>query len=367
LESFLSAYKEKMINFLTSSDMSTKLGDELLTPSMISFLEIVEGVVKLTVTYGYPLSSKFSFLKEQIINGLMLFEFVNNVEVEIDISIVAHSVQRGNHLLPGVKNIIAIASGKGGVGKSTTTINIALALKSEGAKVGVLDADIYGPSIPLMLGIEGKPESPDGQKILPMHGHGLQANSIGFLVPKDEAMVWRGPMVTQALEQLLRQTLWDNLDYLLIDLPPGTGDIHLTLAQKVPLTGAVIVTTPQEISVLDARKGLKMFQKVSVPILGVIENMSTYICPNCNNSEQIFGQGGGETLCEENQVNFLGSLPLNKNIRESSDNGNPIMISQPESKSASLYRNVAKKISKEIADMGNDLTSKFPKITIEKT
>ena len=217
-----------------------------------------------------------------------------------------------------------------------------------------------------MLGINDKPESPDGKKILPMLAHGIQSNSIGFLIPRDEAMVWRGPMVTQALEQLLRQTAWDNLDYLLVDLPPGTGDIHLSLAQKVPLTGAIIVTTPQELATLDARKGLKMFQKVSVPILGLVENMSTYVCPNCSHVENIFGEGGGKNLCDQYQIDFLGSLPLIKKIREDSDSGIPVLIADSKSTSTKLYTHIALKISKKIANMNKDHTNKFPKITIKK-
>ncbi|MBS4099082.1 MAG: iron-sulfur cluster carrier protein ApbC, partial [Sulfuricella sp.] len=230
--------------------------------------------------------------------------------------VVAHSVQKGVKLIPGVKNIIAVASGKGGVGKSTTAVNLALALAAEGAKVGMLDADIYGPSQPTMLGITGRPESLDGQNLEPMIGHGIQAMSIGFMIDVETPMVWRGPMVTQALEQLLNNTKWKDLDYLVVDLPPGTGDVQLTLAQRVPVTGAVIVTTPQDIALIDARKGLKMFEKVGVPILGVVENMSLHICSNCGHEERIFGEGGGERMCKDYGVEFLGGLPLDIHIRE---------------------------------------------------
>ena len=233
-----------------------------------------------------------------------------------------HAVQRGVKLVDGVKNIIAVASGKGGVGKSTTAVNLALALAAEGARVGMLDADIYGPSQPTMLGISGQPESADGKTMNPMMSHGLQAMSIGFLIDADDTpMVWRGPMVTQALEQLLHQTKWDNLDYLVVDLPPGTGDIQLTLAQKVPVTGAVIVTTPQDIALMDARKGLKMFEKVGIKIVGIVENMSTHICSKCGHEEHIFGAGGGEKMCADYDTEFLGGLPLDIRIREQADSG----------------------------------------------
>ncbi len=363
----MSISKENIFNLLLSSDLSSKLKDDSLTKSMIGSIEIDNGVVIVTITYGYPLGSRISSIKKIIQMYFSSIDSAMNIQLNINVSIVAHGVQAGNQLIPGVKNIIAVASGKGGVGKSTTTVNIALALSSQGANVGILDADIYGPSIPLMLGIEGKPESPDGKKILPMLGHGIQSNSIGFLIPRDEAMVWRGPMVTQALEQLLRQTAWDNLDYLLVDLPPGTGDIHLSLAQKVPLTGAIIVTTPQELATLDARKGLKMFQKVSVPILGLVENMSAYVCPNCSHVENIFGKGGGKNLCNQYQIDFLGSLPLNKKIREDSDSGIPNLVSDSKSASAELYNHIAIKVSKKIANMNEDHTNKFPKITIKKS
>src|SRR5574341_793051 len=233
--------------------------------------------------------------------------------------VVPHAVQRGVKLIPGIKNIIAVASGKGGVGKSTTAVNLALALSAEGAAVGVLDADIYGPSQPMMLGIAGRPESKDGKHLEPMEGHGLQAISIGFLIDIDTPMVWRGPMVTQALEQLLKDTRWRDLDYLVVDLPPGTGDIQLTLAQKVPVTGAVIVTTPQDIALIDARKGLKMFEKVNIPILGIVENMSTHLCSACGHEEHIFGAGGAERMCKDYGVEFLGALPLDISIREQAD------------------------------------------------
>jgi ATP-binding protein involved in chromosome partitioning len=280
---------------------------------------------------------------------------------------VSHSVQRGVKLVPGVKNIIAVASGKGGVGKSTTAVNLALALAAEGATVGMLDADIYGPSQPTMLGITGRPESRDGKTMEPMEGHGIQAMSVGFLIDVETPMVWRGPMVTQALEQLLNETRWQDIDYLVVDLPPGTGDIQLTLAQKVPVTGAVIVTTPQDIALLDARKGLKMFEKVGVEIIGIIENMSTHICSKCGNEEHIFGTGGGEQMCKDYNVDFLGALPLDIQIRREVDAGKPTVISDPDGKISQIYRQIARKVAVKIAQQAKDMTSKFPKIVIQNT
>jgi ATP-binding protein involved in chromosome partitioning len=280
---------------------------------------------------------------------------------------VAHTVQRGVKLLPNVKNIIAVSSGKGGVGKSTTAVNLALALAAEGATVGMLDADIYGPSQPMMLGITGRPESIAENTIEPMEGHGLQASSIGFLIDPDSPMVWRGPMVTSALEQLLRQTNWRDLDYLIVDMPPGTGDIQLTLSQKVPVTGAVIVTTPQDIALLDARKGLKMFEKVGIPIIGIVENMSIYVCPNCDHQEHIFGQGGGQKMCTDYGVDFLGSLPLNLSIREQADSGRPTVVADPDGAISAIYKGIARKIAIQVAEMSKDMSSKFPSIVVQNT
>jgi ATP-binding protein involved in chromosome partitioning len=276
-------------------------------------------------------------------------------------------VQRGVKLVPGIRNIIAVASGKGGVGKSTTAVNLALALAAEGAAVGILDADIYGPSQPTMLGIAGRPESKDGKSLEPMQGHGLQAISIGFLIDVDTPMVWRGPMVTQALEQLLKDTRWRELDYLVVDLPPGTGDIQLTLAQKVPVTGAVIVTTPQDIALIDARKGLKMFEKVGIPILGVVENMSFHVCPKCGHESHIFGAGGAERMCRDYGTELLGQLPLDESIREQADSGKPTVVSDPEGASAEIYRRIARRCAVKIAELQKDMTSKFPNIVVQNT
>jgi ATP-binding protein involved in chromosome partitioning len=289
------------------------------------------------------------------------------VSVNIGSRVVPHAVQRGVKLISGIKNIIAVASGKGGVGKSTTAVNLALALAAEGASVGMLDADIYGPSQPMMLGIAGRPESKDGKSLEPMEGHGIQAISIGFLIDVDTPMVWRGPMVTQALEQLLRDTRWRELDYLLVDLPPGTGDIQLTLAQKVPVTGAVIVTTPQDIALIDARKGLKMFEKVGIPILGVVENMSTHICPNCGHESHIFGAGGAEKMCRDYGTELLGQLPLDASIREQADSGRPTVVADPEGRVAEIYRRIARRCAVKIAESQKDMTAKFPNIVVQNT
>jgi ATP-binding protein involved in chromosome partitioning len=270
--------------------------------------------------------------------------------------------------MQGVRNIIAVASGKGGVGKSTVAVNLALALAADGGSVGVLDADIYGPSVPQMLGLGGQaPDSEDGKTMQPLEAHGVQAMSIGFLVDADQPMIWRGPMVTSALQQLLHQTNWRDLDYLIIDMPPGTGDIQLTLSQQVPVSGAVIVTTPQNIATLDARKGLAMFKKVAVPVLGVIENMSTHICSSCGHEEPIFGTGGGEQMARDFDVELLGQLPLDATIREQTDSGRPTVAAAPDSAAAAAYRNAAQHMAAAQAVQGRDYSGKFPNIVVEAT
>ncbi len=311
---------------------------DLMSSGSIKNLSVSDNNIQLEVVLGYPAKSQFQAIQDLVVAALKKIADVKNIQVTVSSNIVAHTVQRGVKLLPGVKNIIAVASGKGGVGKSTTAANLALALSAEGARVGILDADIYGPSLPMMLGINGRPQTKEENTIEPMEGHGLQASSIGFLVDQDSPMVWRGPMVTSALEQLLRQTRWRDLDYLIVDMPPGTGDIQLTLSQKVPVTGAVIVTTPQDIALLDARKGLKMFEKVGVPIIGIVENMSTYICPSCGHEEHVFGSGGGQKMCSDYSVDFLGSLPLNLSIREQSDAGCPTVVAEPNGAISVLLR-----------------------------
>jgi ATP-binding protein involved in chromosome partitioning len=342
-------------------------GKDFINSKSAKNIQITGNNISVDIVLGYPAKSVMANVQALVTNHLKSIEGVENVTVNIGSRIVAHKAQQGVTLLPNVKNIIAVASGKGGVGKSTTSVNLALALAAEGATVGLLDADIYGPSQPQMLGISGRPESSDGKSMDPMLAHGIQAMSIGFLIDNDTPMVWRGPMVTGALEQLLRDTKWNNLDYLVIDLPPGTGDIQLTLAQKIPVTGAIIVTTPQDIALLDARKGLKMFEKVNIPILGIVENMSTHICSNCGHEEHIFGSGGGAAMCKDYNVDLLGSLPLDIKIREQSDNGKPTVIAEPDSKIAQIYKQIARAAAIKIANSSVNHSNKFPNIVIQNT
>ena len=341
-------------------------GRDFVSGKAVKNLTVTDGDVAFDVTLGYPAKSQIAGFRKELINAAKTVAGVANVSVNISIDITAHAVQRGVALLPGVKNIVAVASGKGGVGKSTTAVNLALALAAEGARVGILDADIYGPSIPMMMGIDGRPESEDGKTMEPMENHGVQVMSIGFLVDKDEAMIWRGPMATQALEQLLRQTAWKDLDYLIVDMPPGTGDIQLTLSQRVPLTGAVVVTTPQDIALLDAKKGIKMFEKVGVPILGIVENMAVHVCSNCGHIEHIFGADGGKTMAAQYGMDYLGALPLAMQIRVQADGGKPTVVAEPDGELAGLYKAVARKVALAIAAKNKDFSSKFPSITISK-
>ncbi len=330
-------------------------------------IKIDGGAVSVDIQLAYPAQSQLATIKQQVEDKLKAIDGVTNATANVSFKIVSHSVQRGVKLIPNVKNIIAVASGKGGVGKSTTAVNLALALSAEGARVGMLDADIYGPSQPTMLGITEKPESTDGKNLEPLIGHGIQAMSIGFLIDIETPMVWRGPMVTQALEQLLNNTNWSELDYLVVDLPPGTGDIQLTLAQRVPVTGAVIVTTPQDIALIDARKGLKMFEKVGIPIIGVVENMSLHICSNCGHEERIFGEGGGERMCKDYNVEFLGALPLDGSIRADTDSGKPSVVSDPNGRVAEIYKQIARRVAVKIGETGVDHSAKFPNIVISNT
>ncbi len=357
----------KQVDAVLATVVDPNTGIDLLSAKNIRDVTISGTEVMVAVVLGYPAHSQFETIRRLVDAAVGALPGVDKVEVAVSQHIVAHSVQRGVKLLDNVKNIIAVASGKGGVGKSTTAVNLALALAAEGAQVGILDADIYGPSQPTMLGITGRPESADGKTMEPMVGHGIQANSIGFLVDADSPMVWRGPMVTSALDQLLRQTNWRDLDYLVVDMPPGTGDIQLTLSQRVPVTGAVIVTTPQDIALLDAKKGLKMFEKVGIPILGIVENMSVHICSNCGHAESIFGAGGGEAMCAEYGVDFLGSLPLDIRIREQADAGNPSVVADPDGKPAELYRAIARQVAVRIAQQSRDMASKFPVIVVQNT
>lgn len=341
-------------------------GKDFVSTKALKNLQVADGDVSFEVEMGYPARSQQPALRRALIAAAKAVPGVDNVSITMSTRIVAHAVQRGVQLLPSVKNIIAVASGKGGVGKSTTAVNLALALAAEGAKVGILDADIYGPSQPMMMGVEGRPESSDGKTMDPLENYGVQVISIGFLIDRDEAMIWRGPMATQALEQLLRQTNWTDLDYLIVDMPPGTGDIQLTLSQRVPLTGAVIVTTPQDIALLDARKGIKMFEKVGVPILGIVENMAVHVCEKCGHVEHIFGADGGKKMAAEYGMDYLGALPLNMSIRVQADSGMPTVVADPEGEIANLYKGVARQVAIKIAAKSKDFSSKFPSIKISK-
>ena len=341
------------------------LQKDLVSAKAVKNIEIEDGTVTIFVNLGYPSKGYNDILSNELKNKISALDGVSAVNINISNQIVSHAVQKGVDPIKGVKNIIAVASGKGGVGKSTTAVNLALALSAEGANVGILDADIYGPSQPRMLGLSGqKPETKDGNSFEPVMNYHLQSMSIGFLVEEETPMIWRGPMVTQALEQLLKDTRWHDLDYLIVDLPPGTGDTQLTLAQKIPVSGAVIVTTPQDIALLDARKGLKMFEKVSVPVLGVVENMSIHICSKCGNEEYIFGQGGGLRMSEDSDVDFLGSLPLDVSIRANADEGKPSVVAEPEGRITEIYKEIARRVAAKLSLQAKEYTAKFPTIKV---
>ena len=341
------------------------LGKDLVAAKCIKGIAIEGDEVKIDVELGFPSKGIREELAKTIRERAESVDGVTSAQVEVRTKLVSHSVQKSLKPIDNIKNIIAVASGKGGVGKSTTAVNLALALSAEGARVGVLDADIYGPSQPRMLGITAKPESKDGKTLEPLNSYHLQAMSIGFLIDEETPMIWRGPMVTQALEQLLNDTNWSDLDYLVVDLPPGTGDIQLTLAQKVPVSGAVIVTTPQDIALLDARKGLKMFEKVEVPVLGIVENMSIHICSNCGHEEPIFGAGGGKLMAEQYGVDLLGQLPLDIRIREETDSGKPTVVVEPEARISQIYREIARKTAAKLSLQAKDYAAKFPSIVIQ--
>lgn len=341
-------------------------GKDFVSTRQLKNLQVQGGHVAFAVELGYPARSQAPALRQALEAAARGVAGVESVTADIQTKVIAHSVQRGLQLMPNVKNILAVASGKGGVGKSTTAANLALALAAEGARVGLLDADIYGPSQPMMMGISRRPESEDGKTMEPLENHGVQVMSIGFLVNQDDAMIWRGPMATQALEQLLRQTNWRELDYLVVDLPPGTGDIQLTLSQRVPMTGAVIVTTPQDIALLDARKAVAMFEKVGVPILGIVENMAVHVCSQCGHAEHIFGEGGGKRYAAERGIDYLGALPLDIRIREQADTGKPTVVADPDGDVAGIYKAVARQVAVKIATKAKDFSSKFPSITISK-
>jgi ATP-binding protein involved in chromosome partitioning len=341
-------------------------GRDFVSTKQLRNLRVDGADVAFDVELGYPAKSQIEPIRRSLLAAARSVAGVGNASVNVTSKIVSHAVQRGVQLLPNIKNVVAVASGKGGVGKSTTAVNLALALAAEGARVGILDADIYGPSQPMMMGVSGRPESRDGKTMEPMQNYGVEVMSIGFLVEQDNPMIWRGPMVTQALEQLLRQTNWSDLDYLIVDLPPGTGDIQLTLSQRVPLTGAVIVTTPQDIALLDAKKGIKMFEKVGVPILGIVENMAVHVCENCGHVEHIFGKEGGMRLAAEYGMDYLGALPLNLSIRVQADSGRPTVVSDPDGEIAGMYKRLARQVAVKIAQIGKDYSAKFPTISVSR-
>jgi len=360
------ALTEQALQAALQTVIDPNTGKDFVSTKSLKNLQIKDNDVSFDVVLGYPAKSQIPTLRKELIAAAKTVAGVSNVSVNISTVIAAHAAQRGVQLLPQVKNIIAVASGKGGVGKSTTAVNLALALAAEGASVGLLDADIYGPSQPMMMGIEGRPESADGKTMDPLENYGVQVMSIGFLVDQDEAMIWRGPMATQALEQLLRQTNWRELDYLIVDMPPGTGDIQLTLSQRVPMTGAVIVTTPQDIALLDAKKGIKMFEKVGVPILGLVENMAVHVCTQCGHIEHIFGADGGKKMAATYGMDYLGALPLNMQIRLQADSGKPTVVADPDGDVAAIYKAMARQVAVKIAAKARDFSSKFPSIKVSK-
>jgi ATP-binding protein involved in chromosome partitioning len=359
------ATQEQLLAAL-SAVIDPNTGTDFVSTKQLKNLHVDGGQVSFDVELGYPARSQIPQLRSALVAAAKSVAGVENVSAQIATKVIAHSVQRGVQLMPNVKNIVAVASGKGGVGKSTTAVNLALALAAEGAQVGLLDADIYGPSQPMMMGVDARPVSDDGKTMEPLENYGVQVMSIGFLVNPDEAMIWRGPMATQALEQLLRQTNWRELDYLIVDLPPGTGDIQLTLSQRVPMTGAIIVTTPQDIALLDAKKGIRMFEKVGVPILGIVENMAVHVCSQCGHAEHIFGEGGGRKLAEQFGADYLGGLPLDIKIRLQADSGKPTVVSEPDSDVAAIYKAVARQVAVKIAQKAKDFSAKFPTIAVSK-
>ncbi|MCU0935854.1 MAG: iron-sulfur cluster carrier protein ApbC [Gammaproteobacteria bacterium] len=361
----MSAVTREQVEAAVKEVVDPFLEKDLVSSRSVKDIEIADGKVTVRIVLGYPAKGHFQRLAEMVRARVAAVPGVASVDVEVTSKIVSHAVQKGVQPLKNVKNIIAVASGKGGVGKSTVAVNLALALSQEGARVGILDADIYGPSQPRMLGAHQKPESKDGQSLEPIVSYHVQSMSIGYLIDEETPMIWRGPMVTQALEQLLKDTNWQDLDYLIVDLPPGTGDTQLTLAQKIPVSGAVIVTTPQDIALLDARKGLKMFEKVNVPVLGVVENMSIHVCSQCGHEEHIFGQGGGLRMAEQYGVDFLGGIPLDGRIREDTDVGNPTVVKDPEGRIAQVYRDIARRAAAKLSLKSKDYTTKFPSIVIQ--
>ncbi len=355
------------VEHLLATFIDPNHGVDLVTAKSVKEISLDGNNVTVKLELGYPAKSIIDALKADVEQLIKTLAGVDSVVVEVTVKIISHAVQQGLKPQANIKNIIAIASGKGGVGKSTTAVNIALALSAEGAKVGIMDADIYGPSIPTMLGLSGRPDSLDNKTLMPKVAFDIQTMSIGYLVEPDQAMIWRGPIATNTLQQLLRDTNWHDIDYLIVDLPPGTGDIQLTLAQQIPVSGAIIVTTPQDIALLDAQRGLGMFTKVNVPVLGVVENMSLHICSACGHEEAIFGAGGGIAMSEKNQVDFLGSLPLDITIRLNADSGMPTVVADPECRPAQMYKDIARKAAAKLALKTKDFSARFPSIVVQNT
>jgi len=358
---------QEQVNAAIGSVIDPYLDCDLVSAGAVKTITVEGNSVRVEIEVGMPVARYAAEIEAALSGPIKALGPNTTVEFDIRSKVVAHAVQHGVKRLAEVRNIVAIASGKGGVGKSTTATNVALALRDEGATVAILDADIYGPSQPRMLGALGQPESQDGQSMEPIVSYGIQSISIGNLIEEDTPMIWRGPMVTGALEQLLNDTNWKDVDYLIVDLPPGTGDIQLTLCQKIPVSGAVIVTTPQDIALLDARKALKMFEKVDVPVLGVIENMSVHICSNCGHEDHIFGAGGGESMAQQYGIDLLGSLPLDTRIREGMDTGKPTVALLPDSRPTEMYREIARRIAGKLAVRAKDHSAKFPNIVVQNT
>ena len=358
-------YLSQVEQVIALSYIDPYLGTDLISSNTIKRIFQIDNQLHISIVLNYPGLIVRPLIIDALSKALKTLNLFNDVCIDVQWDIPTHLGQRQE--ASRIKNIIAVSSGKGGVGKSTTSANLALALASEGASVGILDADIYGPSIPTMLGLSGYPASDDGKTMNPKVSFGVQTISIGYLIEEDQPMIWRGPMVTNALQQLLNDTKWDNIDYLIVDLPPGTGDIQLTLAQQIPVTGAVIVTTPQDIALIDAQRGLGMFEKVNVPVLGVVENMSMHICSNCGHEEAIFGQGGGAAMAKKNEIELLGSLPLDIHIREFADSGRPTVVADPDGRATEIYKSIARKMAAKLALKGKDYSSKFPNIVIQNT
>ncbi len=358
---------QQQIEDQISQLIDPNLQQDFMKSKVISAMQFKKGILSINIEMPYPAKSLTAYFEQQIKHLLQEIAEIKSTNITWETKITSHDTQGNTSPFSNVKNIIAVSSGKGGVGKSTTSVNLALALQQEGARVGILDADIYGPSIPTMLNISEKPQTEDGKSMLPLTAYGLQVMSIGALMDGDTPMVWRGPIVTQTLIQLLKETSWKDLDYLIIDLPPGTGDVQLTMSQQIPVTGAIIVTTPQEISLIDARKGLKMFEKVNIPILGIVENMGSHICSNCGHEEAIFGEGGGKKMAQEYQTPFLETLPLNSQIRQQADAGKPTVIADPTSEITQKYKNIAHKVTATIALQRKNYAKAFPNIVIQNT